>query len=387
MAYSCPVVGTGAISSAGKGAENGYRNILKGESFLSPLSLFKWNSGEKPLVGEISDFDKSSSYSRTEALATNAVEEAIADIDLSALKVGIIVATTIGGVDQLEKEYHSTGAESAAAGKDRYVRNEAGALSGFLAKKFNCNGFHTVSSACSSGLHAIGMARRLIETKQYDAVITVGSDALLKLTLNGFNSLLLIDPKGPHPFDADRLGISIGEAAGAVLLMSNEAAEKRAENPLCYITGWGATADAFHITAPHPDGDGAKRAITEALEDSGIKADDIDWILTHGTSTIDNDRAEIEALKSVFNDKLPPFTSIKGSIGHTLSASGSVEIVYAIEAIKAGEIPPTLGFTKIDPEIGVAPAKAGKLKLNTVLKTAFGFGGNNGALIISGEKK
>jgi 3-oxoacyl-[acyl-carrier-protein] synthase II len=386
MSFYCPVIGVGAISAAGSSVSTGYENVLKSKSFLTPLSILDWSRDEIPLVGEIKDFQQNCCYSRTEALAVTAIEEAILDINLNGLKVGLTVATTVGGVDRSEKEYLSERAGNEPTSQDRYSRHEAGALSGFLAKIFNLDGFHTVSTACSSGIHGIGMARRLIELGEYDAVIAVGTDALLKLTLNGFDSLLLIDPKGPHPFDADRIGISIGEAAGAVLLASKDATKKLNKNPIAYISGWGASADAHHMTAPHPNGDGAKRAITEAFEDANISASDIDWILTHGTSTIDNDLAEVRALKSIFNGKIAPFTSLKGYIGHTLAASGSVEVAYAIEALKSGKIPDTVGFKKIDPEIGVEPSSARKIDMKNILKTAFGFGGNNGALIISGDE-
>ncbi len=384
MSFFCPVIGIGAISSAGSGSSQGYRNILSGESFHTPLSLFEWKDDKKPLVGEILNLDQETDQSRTTTLATIAIEEAIEGINLSGLRVGLTVATTVGNIDRVEKELFSDSSKSSKLRGD-YLQYQMGALTDVLAKKFEVDGFHTVSTACSSGIHAIGMARRLIELDQYDAVISVGADSLVKLTLNGFDSLLLIDPNGSRPFDRDRVGRSIGEAAGALLLMSEEASEKLRTKPICYISGWGASADAYHMTAPHPEGDGAKRAILEALEDAEINPEEIDWVLTHGTSTIDNDLSEINAMKSVFNT-IPPFTSIKGAIGHTLAASGSVETVYAIEAIKSGEIPATYGFRNIDPDIGIAPAPNRKLPIKTVLKTAFGFGGNNGAVVISGEK-
>lgn len=387
MTNYCPVAGVGAISAAGKSAQAGYINILSGKSFLSPLSLFEWSRETPPLVGEVQGFQKERNFSRTEALAIAAISEAIDGFNLSKLRVGLTVATTVGGVDQTEEEYYSKDDENSSMESGRYKRHEAGALSGFLAKHFNVDGFHTVSTACSSGIHAIGMARRLLEMDEYDAVISVGTDALLKLTLNGFDSLLLVDPAGPHPFDKDRLGIALGEAAGAVLLISEEVCKERDITPVGYISGWGASADAYHMTAPEPNGEGANTAVTDALADAEIDNEEVDWIITHGTSTIDNDLAEVKALKRIFKNTVPPFTSFKGSIGHTLAASGSVEVVYAIEAMKNSQIPPTLGFKTIDPELGLAPARAQKCKIKTVLKIALGFGGNNGALVISGEKK
>ncbi len=385
MGNSCAIIGVGAISAAGLNAFDGYTNILSGKSFLSPLSLFEWHSDELPLVGEVRDFDDSLNDSRTEALAIEAINEAISSVDLSDLRVGLTVATTLGGSDRADKKYF-TGVEGATGTRNDFVRYEVGALAMALAKKYDVDGFHTVTTGCSAGVHAIGMAKRLLEIDQYDAVISVGADALGKVSMYGFDSMLLLNPEGSRPFDREGSGRSLGESAGAVLMMSDSVVEKQNLQALSSITGWGASTDAYDMISIDPDGAGLKSAVLEAMEDAGIKGEQIDWILAHGTGNFENDIAEITVYKSVFNENMPPFTSIKGSIGHTLAASGVLEIVYAVQAINREEIPDTYGFKTIDPEIGLAPSQKKKMPIKHVLKTTFGFGGNNGVLILSGGK-
>ena len=263
-----------------------------------------------------------------------------------------------------------------------FAVHEPTVLSGKICEYTGGSGFHTVSTACSTGLHVIGMAARLIEQDIYDACLAVGTDALSLLTIRGFASLMLIDPNGCRPFDQRRAGISLGEGAAAMLLTNDKAAGMCTQGIMAQVSGWGASADCYHMTAPHPQGDGAIRAIRGAIDEAGIEPEQIGFVAAHGTGTPDNDKAEVKAMQSVFS-KLPPFCSVKRTLGHTLAASGILEAVFAIKAMENGVVPPTAGFEIADEEIGAVPSLYKKCQIDHLLKNSFGFGGNNAAVVFS----
>jgi 3-oxoacyl-(acyl-carrier-protein) synthase len=260
--------------------------------------------------------------------------------------------------------------------------HEPSVLSAKICEHINGTGFHTLSTACSTGLHALGVAKRFIEQGIYDACLAIGSDPLSLLTIRGFASLTLLDPHGCRPFDKERAGISLGEGAAAMLLVPKKLAAQCVRKPAVAVAGWGASADCFHMTAPHPEGDGARRAVQSALRESCLRNDSIHLIAAHGTGTPDNDKAEIAAMKSLF-DPLPPFFSVKRTIGHTLAASGLLEAVCAVKTIETQQVPKTAGFSTIDDQIGVAPGGVISGEICNVLKNSFGFGGNNAAVLFS----
>lgn len=383
---SIPVIGTGAVSAAGNDVASGWNSLKQGKSSLSPLTLFDPMTDEMPLVGQCDIELPSECFSRTEALALIAGEEALQGIDCSGLKLGLTVSTTVGGLDHSEQFYKKLKVDPELISKSaqEFARHEPAALTGFLGKKFGAKGCFTLSTACSTAVHGIGMGAKLIENGTYDLVLAIGTDALSLLTFRGFDSLLLVDYNGTRPFDANRIGISLGEAAGAVLLASTEVAEKLNAPIKGYVAGWGASADAHHMTAPHPEGRGAKEAAEKAMKSAGVSPEQVDWICAHGTGTPDNDKAEIMAMKQLFPE-MPPFSSMKGALGHTLAASGAVETVYAIEAMKDGIVPTSFRFETQDPEIGTSPTRGETKELSVIVKNSFGFGGNNGSLILTKE--
>ena len=266
------------------------------------------------------------------------------------------------------------------------THHEPTALSSYLASNLNASGFHTISTACSTGLHAIGMAKRLIEQNRYDLCLAVGVDALSLLTLRGFASLMLIDFTGCKPFDKRRVGISLGEGAGALLLGSDKAVEQLNITPVAAVSGWGASADCHHMTAPHPEGDGAIRATAAALKEACVDPSDISMIAAHGTGTPDNDISEIKAMRALF-DPMPPFCSMKGTLGHTLAASGALEAVFAVCALNDNRVPATAGFEVPDEAVGAEPSPGEEKELRHILKNSFGFGGNNATVVISKWKE
>ena len=382
------IAGTGSVCAPGAGVDIGFDALCGGLDYLKPY-FHPDLPNIAPLCAAV-EYDLELIAGReglfkTLALALVAADEAMQPFPRSSnLRLGVVAATTVGGISQTENAYknYRTDKNSLPVLAVECAVHEPSVLAAELCRQVGGCGFHTVSTACSSSLHAIGMGKRLIDRGYYDACLVVGADALCITTVRGFGSLTLLDPQGCRPFDKNRAGISLGEGAGAMLLVSETAASRCARPVKATIRGWGASSDCFHMTAPHPEGKGALAAIEAALAEAGIAPDAIDGIVAHGTGTPDNDKAEIAALKPLFT-KLPPFCSIKRTIGHTLAASGILETVFAVKMMETGFMPSTGGFKDIDPQIDAAPAGASKINLRTVLKNSFGFGGNNAALVIS----
>ncbi|MDR0304689.1 MAG: beta-ketoacyl-[acyl-carrier-protein] synthase family protein [Chitinispirillales bacterium] len=381
-----PVVSAFSFSSA-----KNIDDLFDGKSFIDVQNEFLDKDANKMLCGRVSCFGKSDNFSKTEEFADKTIETLLKTAGISLKNFSdynpfLLVGTTVGGVDRTEKEYLKVRNGNEINLKN-FERHGADSMTKFLAQKYGFRRFLAISTACSSGLHAIGLAKKIVESKKSDLVVAVGADALCELTTKGFESLMLVDKNACRPFDKNRAGISLGEGGGAVILCSENFAKTTNIAPLSsdrvFIAGYGSSCDAYHATAPNPNGEGAVSAIKKAIEDANISPNDIDWICSHGTGTIDNDLAEIKAYRAVFSEKIPPFCSFKGAIGHTLAASGAIETAYVIEAMKREIIPVTAGFHQIDESIGVSPTirKLSK-KAKFVLKTAFGFGGNNAAVVI-----
>ncbi|MCL2844851.1 MAG: hypothetical protein FWE23_05310 [Chitinivibrionia bacterium] len=322
-------------------------------------------------------------YGKTEKFADIVLDNLLKNVNFDEFSSALFVGTTVGGLDRSESEYLKAKKTDEIIGKS-FLRHEAGEMTNFLAEKYKFKQHFTISAACSSGLHAIGLAKKAIEKGAVDFAAAIGSDALCGLTENGFGSLMLIDPSGnAHPFDKNRAGIKLGEGAGGVILCSEKFAKTNNLSPEFYIIGYGSSCDAYHATAPSPNGEGAISAINQAINEAGISPDKIDWICSHGTGTLDNDLTETNAYRAVFGENIPPFMSFKGEIGHTLAASGAIETAMVLNAMKNGIIPPSAGFTEQDEDIGVSPnTQAIDKQSKFVLKTSFGFGGNNSAVVI-----
>jgi 3-oxoacyl-[acyl-carrier-protein] synthase I len=388
MINATAIIGMGAISAAGGDANAGFDAATSGKDCLSPLSLFESGLKTVPLCAQIASIPGlDDAPNRSAALALCAAREALSGIRLKGLALGLVTATTIAGMTRSERFYEQLRkSESAVFGAAQELAfHEPSALSGLLCKTFGATMFHSLSTACSTGLHAVGVAKRLVDSGACDVCLAVGTDALSLLTLRGFSSLLLIDPSGCKPFDKRRAGISLGEGAGALCLASPGAVAALGVKPLAFVSGWGATADCHHMTAPHPTGEGANRAMLAAIKEAGLSPSHIDLVVAHGTATPDNDSAEIAALRSLFGD-IPPFCSIKRTIGHTLAASGIIEAVFSVCALRKACVPPTAGFLEPDETLGVRPSPYRQTPLRHVLKNSFGFGGNNASAVFSLEQ-
>jgi 3-oxoacyl-(acyl-carrier-protein) synthase len=386
------IIGTGALSAAGAGLQRGYDAVVRGADCLHPVTRIDTGLKEKPLCGQISEQDDRLSsmhgFNSVALFGLHAARESLRSLHGDVDSLALIFASTVGGMTESERFYQALKKDPGILPRaaQELSCHEPTAIAGFLARQIGATAFHCLSTACSTGLHAIGIAHRFIQNGEYECCCACGADMLSLLTIRGFASLMLIDPKGCKPFDKRRVGISLGEGAGAVTLASDEFCHRQGITPLAYVAGWGASADSHHMTAPHPDGRGARLAVDEALKDAHIDSAAVDFIAAHGTATPDNDSAEIAAFAQIFTP-VPPFCSMKRTLGHTLAASGTLESVYAIELLRNDFIPPTAGFEQIDPAIGIAPSKAQKKRLNTILKTSFGFGGNNGAIVFTKKKQ
>ncbi len=368
------ITGTGILSAAGRGNTETRETLQKNITGIKPLRLFSTSLENAVPVGEV-DHPLPGEYPRTHELALIAAEEALEKSP--GRPDAVVLGVTTGGMlvtEELirEKNYAS----------DLYRYHGLGTVAGLLARKTGCRGpVITITTACSSGTAAVKIALELIRTGRASRVLAGGADSLCRLTVYGFNSLQLLDPEGARPMDRERRGMSVAEGAAMLLLEAGEGSEKRAR---AEVLGGGLSCDAYHPTAPHPEGLGALRAMERALADAGLKPDDIEYINLHGTGTRDNDLSEARAVSALFGDEAPVLSSVKGAFGHTLGAAGAVEAVVSTLAITGGFIPGNTGCGEIDPGLGVKPVLMPvNREVMTVLSNSFGFGGNNASCVIA----
>ena len=289
----------------------------------------------------------------------------------------IVVGVTTGGMPASEPFL-----KSGAADPGMYRLHGAGTVAQYVAEALGCQGpVLTVSTACSSSMAALKLAVELLRSGRARRVLAGGADGLCRLTYYGFHSLQLVDPAGARPFDKDRRGMSLGEGAAMLLL---EAAAEPPAGALAEVLGVGLSCDAYHPAAPHPDGDGALRAMRQALSAAGLQASEIEYINLHGTGTPDNDLAEARAVQALFGQSpLPPVSSLKGALGHTLGAAGAVNAAVSVLCISHGIIPANTGCREPDPALHLTPVAAPlRRPVAAVLSNAFGFGGNNASIVL-----
>jgi 3-oxoacyl-(acyl-carrier-protein) synthase len=389
------VTGLGVITAAGCGVPVVWDALRAGRSGLGPLTLFASPRHGRHRVGQVcADVDALAGNvrgSRSDKLAWIATQEAVKQAGLEpglgsvALeRAGVAFGSTVAGMLGTEEVLRRLLREDRQRfGPLRF--HECASATELCARQLGARGpCLTFSTACSAGAMAIAAAAELIESGEADVMIAGGADSLSRLTLNGFGSLLLLDPNGCRPFDAARTGISLGEGAGVLVLEAEATARARSAKILARLSGWGASCDASHATAPHPEGDGALMAMRLALERSGLPPGGINYVSAHGTGTPDNDAMEAKALRRLFGESVPPFSSVKRFFGHTLAASGAIKAVVCIRALQEQAVPASLGCDTPDPKIGLEPVRQFReLPLEHILSNSFGFGGNNAALVFS----
>ena len=384
------IKGIGIVSSLGIGAEATAEALRKGSTGIRTMRYLQSQHTELP-VGEVPLSNEemiqmlnatSGRYvSRTVLMGAIALREALhsagIDADLNGKRVYLISGTTVGGMDMTERVFAS------ADDNDLYYcvkHHDCGSSTEDMARLAGVEAeCCTVSTACSAALNAIIVGSEMLKNDEADIVIAGGSEALSRFHLNGFNSLKILDDKPSRPFCATRQGLNLGEGAAYVVMTREEDAKGKG----IYLAGYANRCDAYHQTASSPEGKGASLAMSAALRMAHLTPQDIDYVNAHGTGTPDNDRSESHALQTVFGENLPPVSSTKGATGHTTSASGAIETVICILAMRNGFIPGNNGWREKDDECIAPVAAAYAATLHHVMCNSFGFGGNDSSIILS----
>ncbi len=367
------IAAAGIISPLGNGLEATERSLATGSCGIAPLSLFALAQNDPLPVGQVDGPGDGPDLPRTHRLALAAAGQAMQGRE--SPPDAVIVGTTTGGMLESEELLRAGVLDGA-----RYRYHGLGTVAATIGRKYHCTGpMLTVSTACSSGAVALALALSMLRTGKAERVLVGGVDSLCRLTYFGFHSLQLVDRNGCHPLDKNRQGMAVAEGAAMVLLTN-----RPSEDPLAELVGAGLTCDAHHSAAPHPRGAGALAAMELALADAGISPEDIDYVNLHGTGTRENDLAEARAVGALFRDP-PPLSSIKGATGHSLAAAGAIEAVVASLVVRNGLLPPNIGLERVDPDLHLRPLRKPEQKdARLVLSNSFGFGGNNGSLVIGG---
>jgi 3-oxoacyl-[acyl-carrier-protein] synthase II len=381
------ITGRGVVSSIGEGADTFFDALLERRSGivdgLAPCSEFDPEAAMGPKVARRSDRYSQLAF----AAAAQAAEEAGLPGDIDLERLAILVGTGVGGLKTLEDECRAFVIGGERAVSPHFVpMMMPNAAAGAIAMMLGAHGpGFSVSSACATGSHAIGEAKRMLERGEADVVVAGGTEAAITpLCVAAFKRMGALSREGvSRPFDARRDGFVMGEGAGVIVMERAEHARARGAKILGYVAGYGASNDAFHMTQPDKDGRGAEKAMRAALSDAGATPDEVGYINAHGTSTPFNDRIETRAIHSVFNGGSPPVSSTKSAIGHLLGAAGAVEAVAVIGVLQRGLLPPTLNFEETDPDCDLdyvpdGPREAPDVTL--ALSNSFGFGGQNACL-------
>lgn len=397
MSTGVAITGMGIISAIGNNVAENYSSLLAGRAGISNISKIDTVHKGSIMVGEIEftngeleailGLDANNNYSRTALLGAIAAKEAIADAkitNIKAYRTGLISSTSVGGMDMTEKFYYNY---LESSDNRRYIEgHHAGDSTEKIAEQLGMDQslVTTISTACSSAANAIMLGARLIKSGKLDRVIVGGADCLSKFTINGFNTLMILSDTYNTPFDENRKGLNLGEAAAYLVLESEFLVKKEDKKVLGYVVGYGNANDAYHQTASSENGDGATLAMEKALAVAGLEPKDIDYINAHGTATGNNDLSEGRAIIRVFGEEVPEFSSTKAYTGHTLAAAGAIEAVYAVLALQNNIIYPNLNFKTPMKEFSLIPETSLKEKvLHTVLSNSLGFGGNCSSLIFS----
>lgn len=402
------VTGLGIISPVGTGIEKFWSNLLEGISGIGPITRFDAGEMSTKIAGEVKDFQVEKYIDKKEArrmdlftqYAVSAAKMAIEDsgLDLEQVdlnRVGVILGSGIGGMETFEDQCRvlinkGPNRVSPFMVPMMIVNMAAGQISIHLgAKGPNI----TVVSACASGTNAVGDAFKLIQRGDADIVISGGTEAsITPLAFAGFCSMKALSTRNDEParasrpFDKDRDGFVMGEGSAILVLEDLEHAKRRNATIYAEVLGYGSTADAHHITAPAPEGEGAARAMTMAIKDAGLKPEQIDYINAHGTSTELNDKFETLAIKRVFGaaSKNVLVSSTKSMTGHLLGAAGALELTATALAIKYGQIPPTINYENPDPEcdLDYVPNVKREKDIQFALSNSLGFGGHNATVVL-----
>lgn len=380
------IAGLGVVSALGLGRAAGATRIRAGQIGLHRLTSVETPLADRVPVSQVVDLQIDPAAPRNDVLVAEAVRQALAEAGLvpgspavtaAALLVGSITGDSNRSEDRYRRRVIAEGAVPCVT-----IDPPAGRVALRLAESLGVSGpVLTFCSACTSSANALLTAVHLLQAGRVPRVIVVGTDILTATLVHGFESLMLLDPAGCRPFDRTRKGIQVGEAAAAVVLERTDGPHLADGMPL--LLGGASRCDPFHMTASSPDGSGGEAVMRAACRQAGVDPREIIAIKAHGTGTPDNDAAEGHALTRLFGDAVPPFTSIKRYLGHTMGAAGAVELATFLGCLEAGFVPATAGFAEADPEVGVTPLRQhAPFEGGLVMLNYFGFGGNSVSLLV-----
>lgn len=407
MSNRVVITGMGAVTPLGIGKDIFWNNIKNGVSGIDKIQRFDASAFTTQIAGEVLDFKPEDYIDRKEAKhmdrftqfamasAAMAVNDASINLDdMDKNRLGVVMGVGIGGIATFEEQHTLLNTKGPGRISPFFVPMLiTNIAAGQIAIAYGAKGYNTtIVTACASATNAIGEAFRAIRDGYADVMFTGGAEAAVTpLALAGFCAMKALstrndDPKSASsPFDAKRDGFVMGEGAGVLILESMDHAVKRGAHIYAEVVGYGATCDAYHITAPAPEGEGGARAMSNALEDAGVKPDQVDYINAHGTSTPYNDKFETMAIKSVFGQHAYELavSSTKSMTGHLLGATGAIEAIASAMAIQEGFIPPTINYEDPDPEcdLDYVPNKGRAADIEYAMSNSFGFGGQNAVLL------
>lgn len=394
------VTGMGAVSAVGNDLPTFWRSLKEGRCGIRPITIFDTSAYRSQNGGEVKNLSAENHFtlrdlrrlSRCDQLGIIAAREAMNASGLGGAKIdrerfGIILGADSGGIFSVEQYFRAVYTHASKRPSPSLLLSFALATTtDHIAQEFGLRGPRTTTATvCSSSAAAIAFAYDAIALGAADLMISGGSDSLCEVTYAGFNSLRAIDPEGCRPFDKNRQGLSLGEGAGILILEELEHARARGARIGGEVLGYGICAEAHHLTAPEPSGEGIARAIRLALADAGISPGEVDYINAHGTATPVNDVVETRGIKRVFGKKAYeiPLSSIKSMIGHCLGSAGGIEAIATLLSLQEGVIPPTINYVTPDPEcdLDYTPNEARETDIHMALSNSFAFGGNNVCLV------
>ena len=409
MGRRVAVTGLGAITPVGHEKDQLWESLCNGESGISNITSFDTTGQDVLIAGEASDFDPGKWFDKKEerrldrftqfavASATLAIEDSGLDLDkVDKRKAGSIIGTGIGGIIEIEAQ-HKVLLERGPSRVSPFMITKlmANAAPGYIAIKFGLQAANfSIITACASGAHAIVEAFRVVQSGEADIMVAGGTEATITpLCVSAFNNMKALSTrndeplKASRPFDKDRDGFIISEGSGIIILEEMENAKKRGANIYAEMLGFGMSDDAHHITAPHPEGEGAYIAMANALKDSKLNPEEISYINAHATSTPLGDMIEINSIRKVYGDHVNDLSvsSTKSMLGHQLGASGGVEALICSLIVDKGVIPPTINYETPDPNcngIDFVPNEAKERNIENVMSNSFGFGGHNVSIVL-----
>ena len=394
MSQRVYITGLGMISAIGNNVPEAFQSLSNSKTGIGKINHLTTRYKDEFLAGEIklsnkdlADLvkDNNPDLNRNSYIAMLAAKEAVihSGIDTKdGMRTGVISSTTVAGMGKTELYYKEL------FEKDDHLgvldTHDCGDSTERIADYIgNVDYVTTISTACSSAANAVMLGCRMIKHGLLDRAVVGGVDALSKFTFNGFNTLMILDREWCKPFDENRKGLNLGEAAGFLVIEGENALNKRGGKALAEVVGYANANDAYHQTASSPEGFGATLAIQQALQMSGLTPSQIDYINMHGTGTPNNDQSEGMATKAVFGDQVPKFSSTKAFTGHTLAAAASIEAIISVLALQNNMIFPNLNFITPIAELNLIPeTKLLLTPVNTILSNSFGFGGNCSSLIL-----